>query len=265
MNKVADKWNSGDPYEYFMGRWSTLMALTFLDWLNFPYDKSWLDLGCGTGALSENIYLRCNPTNLTCLDPSAEFLKKAEKRLKGNGNFVVGNASNIPVNENSFDIIAMGLSLNFFPNLKSTFSEMKRVLKQEGTIAAYVWDYSEGMEFIRFFWDAAFEIDPNSHSLDEGNRFPICDINKLKLEFENAELSNIKASYLTIETNFRNFEDYWNPFLGAQGPAPGYLASINKTLQYNLKEMLYRKLKIELNGSIKLQAKAIAIKGVCKK
>ena len=155
MNQLHDSWNSGDPYEYFMGRWSKLTAPLFLKWLNVPYHLSWLDIGCGTGALSEAVYNNCKPANLSCIDPSIKFLEKTKERLPEEVDFAVGTASNIPKANDKFDIVVSGLALNFFPDLPSAFSEMKRVLKPNGTIAAYVWDYSGRMDFLRHFWDAA--------------------------------------------------------------------------------------------------------------
>jgi ubiquinone/menaquinone biosynthesis C-methylase UbiE len=96
MKRIGDTWNSGDPYEYFMGRWSQLVAPQFLEWLNFPSNLSWLDLGCGTGALSEAIYRNGKPAYLSCIDPSAGFLEKAKERLPGKADFAIGSASDIP-------------------------------------------------------------------------------------------------------------------------------------------------------------------------
>jgi len=96
MPSLCDTWNSGDPYEYFMGRWSKLVAPVFLQWLNFPDHLSWLDIGCGTGALSEAIYYHCKPAHITCIDPSAGLLKKAKERLPGKADCIIGSASHIP-------------------------------------------------------------------------------------------------------------------------------------------------------------------------
>ena len=223
MKKVNDIWSSGDPYEYFMGRWSRLMAPVFLKWLNFPSNLMWLDLGCGTGALSEAIYNNYKPANLTCIDPSAEFLEKARERLSNEGDFKIGNASNIPKSNNTFDIVVSGLALNFFSDLTIAFTEMKRVLKENGTIGAYVWDYADRMDFLRLFWDAASQINSDARKFDEGVRFPICNTENLRVAFQEADLVNIETSYLYVNTNFKNFADFWKPFLGGQGPAPSYL------------------------------------------
>ena len=261
---TKDSWNSGDPYEYFMGRWSKLIAPLFLEWLNVPSSLSWLDIGCGTGALSEAIYNNCKPANLTCIDPSPEFLDMTKMRLSNEVDFAIGTASNIPRASHTFDLVASALALNFFPDLPSAFSEMKRVLKPNGTIVVYVWDYSGRMDFLRYFWDAARDADPHADKLDEGVRFPICNLDNLKSLFQGVGLSDVKTTHLDVPTVFKNFEDYWNPFLGGQGPAPSYVASLKEDFRTGLKLRLREKLPIEGDGSIKLLARALAIRGIYK-
>src|SRR5690242_12309362 len=96
MISINDAWDNSDPYEYFMGRWSRLMAPLFLKWLNAPLHLSWLEIGCGTGALSEAIYKYSKPANLSCIDPSSEFLEKTNEKLRNAADFHIGSASNIP-------------------------------------------------------------------------------------------------------------------------------------------------------------------------
>jgi len=261
MKKTEDTWNSGNPYEYFMGRWSKMMAPVFLEWLNFPHNLSWLDIGCGTGALSEAISSICKPANLSCIDPSETFLEKTKQRLSDKADFNIGTASDIPKANATFDIVVSGLALNFFPELPAAFSEMKRVVKDKGTIAAYVWDYSDRMDFLRLFWDAAYEVNPGSNKFDEGVRFPICNADNLKAAFQDADLNDIETSTLDIPTVFKNFDDYWNPFLGGQGPAPGYLVALSDDLQNKLKNTIHKKLSFASDGSIKLLARAIGVRG----
>lgn len=261
MNNTKDKWNSGDPYDYFMGRWSKLMALEFLKWLNLSHNLKWLDIGCGTGALSEMIYQHSKPSQLTCIDPSKEFLTKAKERLNNKVEFFVGSATDIPKENNSIDAVVSGLALNFFPELDSALIEMKRISKPGGLIAAYIWDYSDRMDLLRYFWNAAILIDPNSRELDEGIRFPICNTDNLKNAFKQAGLIEVEVTKLDIMTRFKDFDDYWNPFLSGQGPAPSYLASLSKQYHEKLKKEIYNKLPIEPDGSIKLLGRAIVIKG----
>lgn len=262
MNNLNDKWDSGDPYEYFMGRWSKLMAPEFLNWLNVPSSSTWLEIGCGTGALSEAIFQYCEPSHLICVDPSKDFLAKAKERLNSKGEFLVGNVTDIPSDNDSIDIVVSGLALNFFPELESALSEMKRIARPKGTIAAYVWDYSGRIDLLRYFWDAAILIDPQASDIDEGIRFPICNPDNLKNAFQQIGLHEVVVTKLDIITLFKDFDDYWNPFLGGQGPAPGYLASLSENLQEELRKKIYNKLPIEPDGSISLLGRAIAVKGI---
>ena len=261
MNKIKDNWESGDPYEYFMGRWSKLLAPEFLNWLDLPSSSSWLEVGCGTGALSEAIVQICEPSHLTCVDPSEKFLAKSKERLNNKGKFLIGDATEIPAEDDSIDIVVSGLALNFFPDLETALAEMKRISKPGGTIAAYVWDYAGRMDLLRYFWDAAISLDSSVLGLDEGVRFPICNQDKLKNAFQQAALSEVEVTKLDILTHFKNFDDYWNPFLGGQGPAPTYLESLTENQQQELKKTIKDKLHFEPDGSIKLLGRAIAIKG----
>ncbi len=191
MSGIKDKWNDGDPYEYFMGRWSSLMSIEFLKWLNMPSNLNWLDIGCGTGALSEAIEQNCLPNKISGIDPSQGFIEKIKQRISSNCEFRVGNVEKLPFENESFEVIVSGLALNFFPNLERAVSELKRVSKPNGVIAAFVWDYSGRMDFLRYFWDAAYQIDPRSRELDEGLRFPICSSDNLINVFENANLKEV--------------------------------------------------------------------------
>lgn len=239
------------------------MAPVFLNWLQLPAGLHWLDLGCGTGALSEAIANNCRPGGLTGVEPSPEFLEKAKKKLSGRGNFLPGSATSIPAQDDAVDVVVSGLALNFFPDLDAALVEMQRVLKPGGTMAAYVWDYADRMDFLRIFWDTVLETDPGSKALDEGARFTICNRMELEKAFSGIGLAKVETAFLDIETVFASFDDYWTPFLGGQGPAPGYLASLDQPKLEAFNIAIQKKLPIEADGSIRLLARAIGVKGVC--
>jgi len=264
MNNPNDQWDEGDSYEFFMGRWSSLMAREFLRWLNPPLGSNWLDVGCGTGALSGSIVQICSPEFLSCIDPSENFIKKLKSRISIKGELIVCSAEDLPFENECFDVIVSGLALNFFPGIKRALSEMKRVSKKNGIVAAYVWDYSGRMDFLRYFWDAAYQINPESKILDEGIRFPICKPDNLIMAFQEDGFKEIESSFLDIDTIFKDFEDFWDPFLGGQGPAPGYLSSLDNEFQEELKNKIKERINYEPDGSIKLIGRAIAIRGTNK-
>jgi ubiquinone/menaquinone biosynthesis C-methylase UbiE len=112
-----DSWNSGDPYERYVGRWSHLVANEFLAWLNLPSSLRWLEVGCGTGALIAAISEHFRPVQLIGIDTSEGFLAKARERLKGKATFRVANAVDIPLQDSEMDVVVSGLVLNFFQTL----------------------------------------------------------------------------------------------------------------------------------------------------
>jgi len=168
---MKDSWQSGDSYEYFMGRWSIIVAESFLDWLSPHPGLKWLDVGCGSGAISEIVINNYSPLNLTAIDQSVGFVKIAKKRLGRLADCSVGNALALPLNDSSVHIAISGLVLNFITDPEKVLSEMKRVTVNGGIVAAYIWDYAGKMDFLRHFWDTVIEMDQDSLYLHEANRF----------------------------------------------------------------------------------------------
>jgi len=117
------------------------------------------------------------------------------------------------------------------------------------------------MEMLRYFWDAAIELNPSARELDEGLRFPICQPEALGQLFMKAGLGEIEARAIQVETLFRDFDDYWSPFLGGVGPAPGYVANLESARRVDLENALRDRLPISEEGSIALQARAWAVRG----
>jgi SAM-dependent methyltransferase len=259
--RKEDSWEFGDPYEYFMGRWSRLVARQFIDWLSPPSGCSWLDIGCGSGALSEAIINNSKPAGVTAIDQSHGFVREVQRRL---GNLVqsrVGNALSLPVPDASVQFAVSGLVLNFISEPIKALSEMKRVTFPGGTVAVYVWDYSSKMEFLSRFWDEDVTLDSKASASHEGNRFPNSTAEALSGLFDSAGFLDIESAPIDIVTQFRDFDDYWKPFLGGQGPAPTYLMSLEESDRQLLRNRLVESLPIQKDGSIRLEARAWAVKG----
>jgi SAM-dependent methyltransferase len=256
-------WAAGDLYEPYVGRWSRRVARDFVDWLGVPDGGRWLDVGCGTGALTQTIVERAAPSSVTGLDPSAGFLAHARARVGGaNVRLDVADAQSLPLAPASVDAAVSGLVLNFVPQPRQALAEMVRVVRPGGIVAAYVWDYAGRMELMRHFWDAAAALDPAALALDEGRRFPLCRPDALRELFEQAALAQVTLHTIDVPTVFRDFDDYWTPFLGGQGPAPGYAMSLSEERRAALRERLRAQLPLGADGAIALVARAWAVKGV---
>lgn len=258
---VSDTWARGNPYEQYIGRWSRRMAPLFLAWLDQSAGQRWLDVGCGTGALSAAILDHCRPSSLVGVEPSEGFLQLAARNLAGQARFLAGDAAALPLDAAACDVVVSGLVLNFVPALPVALAEMQRVAASGGTIAAYVWDYADGMEIIRAFWDVAVSLDPAAAPLHEGSRFQLCEPSTLKAAFEFAGLTEVETAPLQVTAEFADFDDYWRPFLGGQGPAPAYAMSLPEAQRASLRNQLKSALPQAADGAISLRVRAWAVRG----
>ncbi|HMA87908.1 MAG TPA: methyltransferase domain-containing protein [Burkholderiales bacterium] len=258
--QVSDTWERGSPYEQYVGRWSRQVAPRFLSWLDVPPGRRWLDVGCGTGALCAAIVDRCAPSSVAGVEPSKGFLETARQNLGERVAFHAGSATAIPLGDASVDAVVSALVLNFVDDPRAALAEMARVASAGGTIAAYVWDYAGRMELMRMFWDAAVELDPAAARLDEGARFPLCRPEPLEKLFAGAGLTGVEVTPIDIATRFASFDDYWQPFLGGQGPAPAYAMSLDDAARARLRERIRARLLLEQDGSIPLTARAWAVR-----
>jgi SAM-dependent methyltransferase len=257
-----DHFARGDAYEPYVGRWSRLIAREFIAWLNMPKGKAWLDVGCGTGALTQTVLQMANPAKVKGVDRSEGFIEYASARVQDErAEFEVGDAQSIPVEDAHYDAAVSGLVLNFVPKPEKMIAEMTRAVRPGGTVAVYVWDYGEGMQMMRHFWNAAAALEPDAAKLDEGPRFVHCQPEPLKKLFEAAGLQHVEVRPIDVATVFKDFDDYWSPFLGGQGPAPTYAMSLDEEQRIALREKIRTGLPIAGDGSIPLTARAWGVKG----
>jgi len=263
QSQPKDAWASGAAYEPYVGRWSRLVAREFLAWLAVPPGSRWLDIGCGTGALSQVILDVASPEKVKGIDPSESYIAFARERVADErASFAVGDAQALAIDSAQYDAVVSGLVLNFVLQPGRAVTEMARVVRPGGIVAAYVWDYADQMQLMRYFWNAVVKVDPAALNLDEGQRFPICQPEALTLLFLNANLSDIEVRAIDVPTVFCDFDDYWTPFLGGQGPAPSYTMSLSEDQRIALREEIRTSLPIVTDGSIHLIARAWAVRGV---
>lgn len=262
QKKISDVWEVGEAYESFMGRWSRLVAKEFLRWLSIPTGSRWMDIGCGTGILSRSILESADPAMVKGIDQASGFVSFAENHIQDpRASFEVSTLESQGSGSTNYDAVVSGLVLNFMSDEAQAVSEMRRVTNSGGVIAAYVWDYAGKMEFLRYFWNAASDLDPQAAMLDEGKRFPICHPEKLSNLFITQGLDKVEVRSIDIQTHFSNFQDYWTPFLSGQGPAPSYVASLSAKKRSALRKKLHSALPISDLGTIDLIARAWAVKG----
>lgn len=255
-------WTAGAAYDRYMGRWSRPLAALFVARLGAPPHLRWLDVGCGTGSLAAAIRAGADPLHVLGIDPSAAFVEHARAAAGGDRvRFVQAGAGAVPLPDNAVDVTVSGLVLNFVADLPAALAELVRVTAPGGTVAACVWDYAEGMEMLRVFWSAAAELDPAAADLDEGRRFPLCRPEPLEQEWSDAGLADVTVEPLVVPTRFADVDAYWSPFLGAQGPAPAYVATLDDARQEALRTVLAARLPVAADGTVPLSARAWMVRG----
>jgi SAM-dependent methyltransferase len=257
-----DAWTAGVAYDSYMGRWSRALARVCLAWLRPPSSAHWLEVGCGTGSLTSSIEEICEPASIVACDPSAAFVEHARHAVGNESTrFVVAGAEALPERDGGFDVAVSGLVLNFIAEPERALLAMRERTRSGGTVAAYVWDYDGGVDFLRFFWDEAVAFEPSAASLDEARRCSSWRKDALASLFRGAGLDQIEVDVINLPTVFADFDDYWTPFLGGTGPAPSHVESLEPARRDSLRERLRARLPIEPDGQIRLGARAWIARG----
>jgi SAM-dependent methyltransferase len=244
--------SESDGYERFMGRWSRRLAQVFVTFAGVTKGDRVLDVGSGTGALSAAA-AAIEAVQVTGIESAAAYVRYAQEHV--DGRFEVGDAMALPFGDDAFDRTLSMLVLNFVKNPAAALQQMIRVTRRGGVVAAAVWDYGEGMQMLRTFWDAAVALDPDAAPRDE-RHMPLCTPGALAELWRRSGLREVDEQPLTIDMAFESFDDYWQPFLCGQGPAGAYVSSLPESSRQALESRL------RADAVLAMRARAWAVRGV---
>ena len=248
-------------YERFMGRWSRLLAPVYVAFAGAGSGDRVLDVGAGTGSLSFALEA-AGAKEVVGVDPSEALIAFARKNAKaGRARFEVGDAQALKFDDGSFDRTMSLLVLNFVPDHERAVAEMRRVTRRGGGVSACVWDYNEGMQMLRFFWDEAVALDPAAEKKDE-RHMKLSREGQFGEAWKKAGLASVQEKPLVIEQSYSSFDDYWEPFLKGAGPAGAYAVSLPEDARKQLESRLRQRLLGGRNdGPFVLKARAWAVTG----
>jgi SAM-dependent methyltransferase len=261
-SQEAKMFSRAAGYERYMGRWSRLLVPGYLDFAGVRDGQRILDVGTGTGAVALGIAARTSSAEIVGIDPSEAFLAAGRKQAAASRvRFELGDAQAMPFPDASFDQALSLLVLNFVKNPEKAIAEMQRVTRPGGTVSGCVWDYNEGMQMARFFWDEAVALDPSMAPKDQRN-MKFARQGELGDAWRTAGLTAVKEHALVIDQRYANFADYWLPFLEGAGAAGAFVASLSPERRHEIESRLRKRMLGDRpDGPFTLKGRAWCVRG----
>jgi len=221
-----------DAYDRFMGRYSVLLSPQLADLAGVRAGQRVLDVGCGPGALTAELVKRVEPAAASAVDPSESFVEAARSRNPG-VDVRQAAAERLPFPDGSFDAALAQLVVHFMSDPVAGLTEMRRVTRPGGVVAACVWDHAGGQGPLSAFWDAVHDLD---ESATDESRLAGSTEGELARLFEAAGLSEVEETALWAGVEHPTFEEWWQPFTLGVGPAGAYVARLDDERTTQLRE-----------------------------
>ena len=259
MSTKKITFDDGAAYERMMGVWSQLLGEQFIDWLQLAGGLRWIDVGCGSGAFTSQIAELCSPSEVVGIDPSDAQIKFAQNRPVAKPvNFQTGDAMALPFEADTFDSATMALVLFFIPNPMIGVSEMKRVVREGGSVSAYVWDiFGDGLPIKMI----------HKEFRKQGIDYPlppsaaVSKMENLEKLWAEAGLKSVESKQINVERSFVDFEDFWN--VTTPSPAVSVVFDdLEPDLVMEIWSSVKNGLQPDASGKIICEAHANAIKGI---
>lgn len=248
---------SSHAYDSFMGRYSAELAPAFADYCLPAPGGRFLDVGCGPGALTGVACARLGSSSVAAVDPAPGFVQACRERNPG-ADVRCASAEQLPFAADEFDSAAAQLVFHFVSDPDRATAQMARVVRPGGTVAGAVWDFAQGMEMLRAFWDAALSIDPAAPDEARTRRFG--KTGELAALFTVAGLRDVQETTLTVTSRYRDFDELWTSLLAGIGPAGAYTVAQSPGDRATLRDALYERLGGP-TGPLTLAAVARAARG----
>ena len=245
-------------YDSFMGRYSAPLATPFVDAAGVVSGQSAVDVGCGPGALTAELVARLGAGHVAACDPTPGFVDACAARYPV-VRVVTGRAEAIPFPDASFDHAMAQLVFHFVSDPLAAAREMMRVVRPGGRVSACVWDFAEGMEMLRHFWDAAIRLQPDAPGEAQTLRFG--GSNELVELFDEAGMMTVSETTLAVESDYADFDELWQGFLHGVGPAGSYCVGLPQEQRVRLRKTLFEQMGAP-EGAFRLGAVARCAVGV---
>lgn len=245
-----------ERYDRFMGRYAPTLAVALADFAGVTPGMRVLDVGCGPGGLTRELAARVRAWNAAAVDPAPHFVTACRERNPG-ADVREGVAEELPWEEGWFDAALSSLVIGFMRDPDQGVREMARVTRPGGTVAACMWDIAGGgMTMLRVFWSAVRQIDPG---VEGERRMAGTAEGDIAQRFERAGLEDVVGTAIGARADYAGFDDFWEPFTFAIGPAGHYVRSLDEERRAAVRDRCRAQLP---DGPFSLDARAWCARGV---
>jgi SAM-dependent methyltransferase len=257
VTSEARHYQDGAGYDRWTARWSEQMARALVPWLGVRRDARWLDVGCGTGAMTDAIMDLAWPGEVTGIDASEPFLEVARRKVPG-ARFDHGEAVPLPYPDGSFEAVVSSLLVAYLPDPAAALREMARVAVPAGAVGVVVWDAK--LDLGHYYREAA--IAAGVAGVEEV--FPAAALEQedaLSGALAGAGLREVQTRRLATRVAFEGFDDYWTSMLARKGLTTEHLESLPAATQAVLRESLRALVEPKPGAKVVIEAVAWAGKG----
>ncbi|MGH2821507.1 MAG: class I SAM-dependent methyltransferase [Thermoleophilaceae bacterium] len=246
-------------YQGRIGRYGPELAAAFLAAAAVREGQRALDVGCGSGALTEPLARLVGAENVVAVDPDASAVATCRGRLP-QVEVRVAAAEELPFLDGQFDVVLAQLVMSLLSDADAGVSEMRRVARPGAVVATCVWDFGAGMTVLRTFWDAATPLDAGAVRHDQARTRPFASEAELRALWDRAGLREIVTGELNAGADYSSFEDLWEPLVAPDGSPGAYYATLEPRQRAALRQETWRRLGSP-TGPFRLTARAWYVRG----
>ncbi|HVE48129.1 MAG TPA: methyltransferase domain-containing protein [Casimicrobiaceae bacterium] len=252
------RFDDSEAYERFMGPWSRAVAPTFIEWLAVSDGMHWLDVGCGTGILTNVVLGSMNPKAVQAIDVAASQVTRAAQHLRG-ARFFIAEAEALPFRDNTFDVVASALVINFLRDRDAAVREMHRVTRDCGVVAGFVWNFADERSPS---WPMRRALRMVGVQVPELPGTAASETDALEALFEAAGLKAICTRDFEVSMSYRTFDDYWVAQTPSYSPVTRTIYAMSEQEREKLKHALRSVLDVRNGEPFAYSVQANAIKAM---